>query len=266
MNKTPVNIRSSPTHLGVFVKAPKPGKVKTRLARSVGPVVARELYADMAADTLQWTQALNRCRTTVFYSPAGDLKACRKLLPKGTREPFFEPQCSGSLGRRMHAAFVHMFRPGVKSAILIGSDCPLLERKLVRQAFTALKNNDLVLGPAADGGYYLIGLRRPVPELFQLRQWSHPGVLEATLNTASKLNLTCRILPTLSDIDQGEDLPQLGRELLAAWLKCRNGRRKDFPLRVFRRLFWEPGTQIYNLATTEPRQPPTEERPGPGKA
>ena len=182
------------------------------------------------------------------------------------RETFFEPQCSGSLGRRMQAAFVHMFRPGAKSAILIGSDCPLLERKLVRQAFTALKNNDLVLGPAADGGYYLIGLRRPVPELFQLRQWSHPGVLEATLNTASKLNLTCRILPTLSDIDQGEDLPQLGRELLAAWLKCRNGRRKDFPLRVFRRLFWEPGTQIYNLATTEPHQLPTEKRPGPGKA
>ena len=261
-----MNERSSPTHLGVFVKAPKPGKVKTRLARSVGPLDARDLYVDMATDTLQWTQALNRCRTTVFYSPAGELKACRKLLPEGTPEPFFEPQCSGSLGRRMQAAFAHMFQHGAKSAILIGSDCPLLERNLVRQAFTALRNNDLVLGPAADGGYYLIGLRRPAPELFRLRHWSHPGVLKATLNIASKLNLSSRTLPTLSDIDQGEDLPRLGSELLAAWLKCRKGLRKDFPVRVFRRLFWEPGTQIYNLAKSELHQPPTEESPRNRKA
>ena len=220
----------------------------------------------MATDTLQWAQALNRCRTTVFYSPAKDLKACRKLLPEGAREPFFEPQCSGSLGRRMQTAFVHMFRHGAKSAILIGSDCPLLESTLVTEAFAALKNNDLVLGPATDGGYYLIGLRRPVPELFQLRQWSHTGVLEATLNTASKLNLSSRILPPLSDVDRGEDLPLLGRELLTAWLKCRNGQRKDFPLRVFRRLFWEPGTELYNLVKTPPQQPSIEERPGPRKA
>ncbi|MEC9353568.1 MAG: TIGR04282 family arsenosugar biosynthesis glycosyltransferase [Planctomycetota bacterium] len=255
-----MNKRSTPTHLGIFVKAPKPGKVKTRLARSVGLAAARDLYVDMATDTLQWAQALNRCRTTVFYSPAGDLKACRKLLPEGAPEPFFEPQCSGSLGRRMQAAFTHMFQHGAKSAILIGSDCPLLERELVRQAFTALRNKDLVLGPAADGGYYLIGLRRPAPELFKLRHWSHAGVLEATLDTASKLDLSSRILPVLSDIDQGEDLPHLGRELLAAWLKCRKGRRKDFPLRVFRRLFWEPGTQIYQLAKSEPHQPCTEDK------
>ena len=261
-----MNERSSPAHLGVFVKAPKPGKVKTRLAKSVGLAAARKLYIDMASDTLQWTQALNRCRTTVFYSPAEDLQACRQLLPKGTREPFFEPQCSGSLGRRMQAAFAHMFLHGASSAILIGSDCPLLERTLVRKAFTALKNNDLVLGPAADGGYYLIGLSRPVPELFQMRQWSHPGVLEATLNTASELKLSCRMLPVLNDIDQAEDLPGLGRELLAAWGKCRNGQRKDFPLRVFRRLFWEPGTEIYQCTSTQAHQPPTEKGPKPRKA
>ena len=166
----------------------------------------------------------------------------------------------------MQAAFAHMFQHGAKSAILIGSDCPLLESNLVRQAFTALRNNDLVLGPAADGGYYLIGLRRPAPELFRLRHWSHPGVLKATLNIASKLNLSSRTLPTLSDIDQGEDLPRLGGELLAAWLKCRKGLRKDFPVRVFRRLFWELGTQIYNLAKSELHQPRAEERPRRRKA
>lgn len=243
-----MNERSSPSHLGIFVKAPESGKVKTRLAETVGSSNARELYADMAADTLQWTQDLERCRTTVFFSPRENLKACRELLTEGTREPFFEPQRSGTLGKRMQAAFAHMFRYGARAAVVIGSDCPLLERKLVRQAFRALKENELVLGPASDGGYYLIGLRRPAPELFELRQWSHPGVLEATIKSASKLGLSFEFLPTLSDLDRGEDLPRLGKELHDAWLKYRNGLREDFPLRVFQRLLREPGTQLFKLA------------------
>lgn len=249
-----MNERSSLTNLGVFVKAPEVGKVKTRLAKTVGSSNARKLYADMAADTLQWTQDLDRCRTTVFYTPQGGLKACRELLTKGTREPCFEPQGRGTLGRRMQAAFEHMFQSGAKSAVLIGSDCPLLERNLLGQAFNALKENDLVLGPASDGGYYLIGLRHPVPELFERRQWSHPGVLDGTVKTASKLKLSIEILPTLSDVDLGADLPLLGKNLLEAWLNCRNGHREDFPLRVFRRLFWEPGTQIFKLAAKSSQQ------------
>ena len=152
-------------HLGIFVKAPLPGTVKTRLARTIGGAAARTLYADMATDTLQWARKLSNCRKTVFYTPHGALEACRELLSTGRIEPSFQPQELGDLGNRMRAAFSFMFEQGAASAVLIGSDCPLLDGKIVGKALAALKKNDLVLGPASDGGYYLIGLKRPIPEL-----------------------------------------------------------------------------------------------------
>ena len=237
------------SHLGIFVKAPLAGTVKTRLARTIGDTAARALYADMAADTLQWARKLNNCRKTVFFAPRGELETCRELLSADCIQPPLQPQERGNLGNRMQAAFSFMFEQGANSAVLIGSDCPLLDGKITGTAFTALKKNDLVLGPASDGGYYLIGLRHPVPELFRFREWSHSGVLQATIAAGRKLNLDIDFLPTLSDIDQGEDLAQLGKDLLAAWRNCQNESRDDFPLRVFRRLFWEPGTLINKIAT-----------------
>lgn len=239
-------------HLGIFVKAPLLGTVKTRLARTIGGAAARTLYADMATDTLQWARKLSNCRKTVFYTPHGALEACRELLSTGRIEPSFQPQELGDLGNRMRAAFSFMFEQGAASAVLIGSDCPLLDGKIVGKALAALKKNDLVLGPASDGGYYLIGLKRPIPELFRLREWSHPEVLRTTIETARKLNLGIEFLQVLNDVDRGEDLAQLGQDLLLAWRNCRNESRDDFPLRVFRRLFWEPGTLIYQLASRSP--------------
>jgi len=154
-------------HLGVFVKAPLRGTVKTRLAKAIGEENARTLYEDMAADTLQWVGKLDHCGKTVFYSPLKERELCRTLLAPECRETSLQPQAGGGLGNRMQAAFSQMFSQGAAAAVLIGSDCPLLDGKTVRKAFASLKNNDLVLGPASDGGYYLIGLRRPVPELFE---------------------------------------------------------------------------------------------------
>ena len=240
-------------HLGVFVKAPLRGTVKTRLAKTIGRENARTLYEDMAADTLQWVGKLDHCGKTVFYSPIEERELCRALLSPGCRETSLQPQVGGGLGSRMQAAFSQMFSQGAASAVLIGSDCPLLDGKTVRKAFASLKNNDLVLGPTSDGGYYLIGLRVPAPELFQIAKWSHSLVLQQTIDRARKTGLKIELLPTLRDIDQGEDIALLGEELLEAWLHCRNGIRTDFPLRVFRRLLWEPGTLIYQMATNPPQ-------------
>jgi rSAM/selenodomain-associated transferase 1 len=240
-------------HLGVFVKAPLRGTVKTRLAKTIGRENARTLYEDMAVDTLQWVGKLDHCGKTVFYSPLKERELCRDLLAPGCRETSLQPQVGGGLGSRMQAAFSQMFSQGAASAVLIGSDCPLLDGKTVRKAFASLKNNDLVLGPTSDGGYYLIGLRVPAPELFQIAKWSHSLVLQQTIDRARKTGLKIELLPTLRDIDQGEDIALLGEELLEAWLHCRNGIRTDFPLRVFRRLLWEPGTLIYQMATNPPQ-------------
>ncbi len=240
-------------HLGVFVKAPLRGAVKTRLAKTIGEENARTLYEDMAADTLQWVGKLDHCGKTVFYSPLKERELCRTLLAPECRETSLQPQAGGGLGNRMQAAFSQMFSQGAAAAVLIGSDCPLLDGKTVRKAFASLKNNDLVLGPASDGGYYLIGLRAPAPELFQIGKWSHSLVLQQTIDSARKTGLEFELLPTLGDIDRGEDIALLGEDLLEAWLHCRNGSRTDFPLRVFRRLLWEPGTLIYQLATNSPQ-------------
>jgi len=236
-------------HLGIFIKAPLPGTVKTRLAGSIGKEKASALYADMAADTLRWTGKLNNYRKTVFYTPRKELDTCRKLLTPGGSAPSFHPQARGELGNRMQAAFSHMFKAEAATAVLIGSDCPLLDGKTVKKAFAALKNNDLVLGPASDGGYYLIGLRAPAAGLFRLNKWSHRKVLQETIEIARGLDLKIKLLDTLADVDQGSDLVQLGEDLLEAWLNCRDGSRTDFPLRVFRRLLWEPGSLIYQFAT-----------------
>ena len=240
-------------HLGVFVKAPLRGTVKTRLAKTIGEENARTLYEDMAADTLQWARKLSHCDKTVFYSPQKERELCRTLLAPGWSETSLHPQAGGGLGNRMQTAFSQMFSQEATAAVLIGSDCPLLDGNTVRKACASLKNNDLVLGPASDGGYYLIGLRAPAPELFQAGKGSHSLVLQQTIDSARRTGLEIELLPTLGDIDRGEDIAPLGEDLLEAWLHCRNGSRTDFPLRLFRRLLCEPGTLIYQLATNSPR-------------
>lgn len=250
----------SQPHLGIFVKAPLPGIVKTRLARTIGAENASLLYADMAADTLQWTGKLVHCSKTVFYAPGKNRKLCRLLFPPGDNATDLIPQARGSLGNRMLTAFSHMFKQGASSALIIGSDCPLLDGKTALKALESLETNDLVLGPASDGGYYLIGLKSPAPELFQLDKWSHAKVLQKTTEIADRLKLKIGLLPTLNDVDRGADLVELGEDLVEAWMNCRNGSRTDFPLRVFRRLLWEPETLIYQLATNNLRTATTVKR------
>lgn len=115
-------------------------------------------------------------------------------------------QGEGDLGDRLHRAFVQAFAQGARQVVAIGADCPGLGPALFAQAFAALAREDLVLGPAMDGGYYLIGLNQPAPALFSDIPWGSDGVLAATLKQAEGLHLSIHLLEPLADVDRPEDL------------------------------------------------------------
>jgi rSAM/selenodomain-associated transferase 1 len=223
----------------VFLKRPEPGAVKTRLARTIGDAAACELYRQLVSDTLEWASELPRTRLVVFFSPRDAADDCSALLPVGS-DAELVPQRSGHLGTRMSAAFDELLRHDCERAALIGTDCPLLDRANIEQAYRNLARHDLVLGPADDGGYYLIALRRPRPTLFHRVPWSTSAVLARTLARSRSAGLQHHLLPALSDIDTAADLAPLATALLEAWDAVRDGRRTDFPLRTFRWLRWRP--------------------------
>jgi rSAM/selenodomain-associated transferase 1 len=118
----------------------------------------------------------------------------------------FRRQVDGDLGARMEAAFAHAFAAGARAVVIMGTDCPQLGSDRLAEAFAALAEAELVLGPALDGGYYLIGLTRPVPELFRGVPWGTAEVCARTLDLASPLALKVAMLGPLADVDRPEDL------------------------------------------------------------
>jgi len=194
----------------VFLKVPRPGFVKTRLAASVGAVHAAHLYRVMTERVLARTE--RECRV-VFYAPADAGAEVQAWLP----DERALVQSEGDLGARMAAAFQWAFGDGAARAVLIGTDVPDLSHDVVRGAFESLRTHDVVLGPSLDGGYYLIGLRRPAPALFDGVAWSTPAVLGQTLERAESLGLCAASLPVRGDVDTLGDLrrewPRLRRWL-----------------------------------------------------
>ena len=172
-----------PERLLVFVKRPRAGEVKTRLGRDLGPEDAAELYRAMAEQVLAATApAPGGYAREVWFAPAGAARDIAAWLPGETRRA----QAGGDLGRRMDGAFASAFARGATRAVLIGTDAPALDRDRVERALDALRDHDLVLGPATDGGYYLIGLGASRPGLFRGVAWSTPAVLQATLERAAR--------------------------------------------------------------------------------
>ncbi len=221
----------------VFLKAPRPGHVKTRLAATIGAKRAAELYRAFLLDTLAWVSRLSGCDRRVEYTPRQDEALCRTLLPRGGGFSF-HPQVDGDLGERLRATFSAMFAAGHQRCVVIGTDCPTLGPREARLAFRALESTDVVLGPTLDGGYYLVGLRRPAPELFESIPWSTDRVLGLTLERAAAAGLVTRALRTLSDVDSASDLAPLYRELVSRWRE----RQHSFPVWTFRTLEWRmPG-------------------------
>lgn len=204
--------------LGVFVKAPRPGYAKTRLAAEVGAARAADLYRALGRGVV--SACVNQAYdTVVWFAPADARQAIREWL-QGLRIAAFHPQAEGALGVRMAAAFRRHFREGARRVLLIGSDCPGVDSRLVSAALAELDRHDLILGPAYDGGYYLIGLRRSVPQLFRGVAWSAVLVLEQTLARASQLGLHPALLPTLRDVDTASDARAVGilqQQMTSSW-------------------------------------------------
>jgi rSAM/selenodomain-associated transferase 1 len=209
----------------VFAKRPRPGEVKTRLAREIGALDAAVLYQAMAEHVLRATApAGHGYARLVRYAPADAGDDIARWLPDEQRAP----QGPGDLGRRMAHAFACAFAGGARRVVLIGTDAPALGREHVEQAFEALRDHDLAIGPACDGGYYLVGLAAPRPQLFEGIAWSTATVCADTMERARTLGLRHRLLPELRDVDTLADVrlewPRLaslleGREALRARLE-----------------------------------------------
>lgn len=191
----------------VFAKAPRPGTVKTRLAAGVGEASATEIYRRMGrriVDALRhgpW-------RTVVAYAPADARAEVADWLGSGGLE--FRAQEGRGLGARMSEAFRWAFREADRVCV-VGTDAPDVDEALVRRAFHLLDDHDLALGPARDGGYYLLAMRQYVPGLFRDMPWSTSRVLAITRERAAQAGLSVAHLPELVDVDTVDDLPANGR-------------------------------------------------------
>ena len=184
----------------IMVKNPIAGKTKTRLAQDVGHKKALKMYRILMRYTRQQALALEGASRYLLYSDFVDHE------DKWPAETFTkEVQQGQGLGERMRHAFDQAFARGHDRVVVIGSDCPGLTTELLIEAFAALKDHDVSIGPANDGGYYLLGLRSPQPALLTDMTWSTDTVYEETLARTRVQGLSVRPLPALSDVDHLED-------------------------------------------------------------
>ncbi len=184
----------------IFVRNPVLGKVKTRLAKDVGAANALRIYRRLLAHTREVTGNLT-CAKHVYYSEfipetdQWDDRLYTRQLQRGQ-----------GLGERMANAFRAGFAAGYGSVVVIGSDCRELTAGIVETAFDRLQQYDVVIGPALDGGYYLLGMKELHKDIFENKVWGTAGVMRATLADVARLGLSCSRLPALNDIDTVDDL------------------------------------------------------------
>lgn len=182
----------------VFAKNPKLGKVKTRLAKDLGQ--QRALY---------YYQELLKITESILHSFQDKKVIYWDEIPNDANLFFVQTkwnlQSEGDLGFRMATAFQKEFADGYTRILILGTDCPFLTPKIIEDAFSALEEADIVIGPSEDGGYYLLGLKRFYPELFQGIPWSTDVVFSLTMKIVHSLSLKCHILPVLRDIDDLQD-------------------------------------------------------------
>ena len=190
----------------LFTRYPEAGNTKTRLIPHLGAVQAAELQRWMTTSMTHEMAALHPAVDRQIHFSGGCLAQMQSWLG---RQFTYLPQFAGSLGNRLHQAFLGNFQAGKGAVVAIGADCPELNTRHFEQALRQLETHDLVLGPAADGGYYLIGLRHPQAELFENIAWGTGQVFEQTVAIAARLNLSVATLEQLRDVDRPEDLEVL---------------------------------------------------------
>lgn len=188
----------------ILARSPVYGKVKTRLAAAIGTAEALEVYRQLLQHTLEVAGNVPSDKI-VFYSD--------ESVPDEATAPGFAraTQYGADLGARMENAFTHVFRQGYEKAVMIGTDCPAMGERTLAAAFEALHQHDVVIGPAYDGGYYLLGMKQVHHRLFDNIPWSTPAVFEETVTICRYDGLRYLLLPTLHDVDKKKDLPHLAK-------------------------------------------------------
>lgn len=195
----------------IFARFPQPGRAKTRLIPAVGPERAAAIQRELTRRTLAQAHRLSArqpCQVEVRYS-GGTPEQMHDLYGLGGTN--CRPQTGGDLGARLEAAVLAAFEEGARRVVVIGTDCPELSDEHLLAAFQGLENAEVAIGPALDGGYYLIGLRRDVPGIFRDVDWSTERVLEQTLARCRVARCRVHRLVPLADVDHPEDLLILRR-------------------------------------------------------
>ena len=197
--------------LGVFAKWPQVGQVKTRLAASIGTEAAAQLYEAFLKDFLPRIERVP-AHLVLAYTPTEAKSYFRSLVSDRFR---LAAQADGDLGTRMRVFMEHEFDRGATVVVLVGSDAPDLPIDRIEQAFSELEHGDIVLGPCADGGYYLVGTSRPIPELFTEINWGTVDVFGQTVQRINELGAHLIKLEPWSDVDTGGDLIELAARISA---------------------------------------------------
>jgi uncharacterized protein len=186
----------------IFYRNPELGKVKRRLAATIGEERALAIYLLMSAHARKISLSIPVDKI-VYYSEFIDSE------DNWLNHDFQKQLQQGSdLGEKMKHAFEQSFNSGYESVCIIGTDCMELTEDILMKAFETLKHNDAVIGPAVDGGYYLLGMNQFIPDLFNNKKWSTSSVCGDTMDDLNRLDCSYQLLPTLHDVDKESDLPQ----------------------------------------------------------
>jgi uncharacterized protein len=196
--------------IAVMAKRPEPGKVKTRLCPPLTPLQAADLYEAFFLDTVSLVSGIDNADVFIAFDPDTARDFFSRIVSPAVK---CIPQGRGDLGNRLSKISCQVFLQGYRKLIILASDTPHLAQDVLRLAFARLDDNDVVLGPCHDGGYYLIGLRFPAPGLFAGIPWSTSQVLERTIGRAEVAGMTWTLLLPCYDIDTWEDAERLIRDL-----------------------------------------------------
>lgn len=192
-------------HILYFVKYPEPGKVKTRLAQTIGYEEAAGIYRSLAEENFRTLRELSSFfEICVMFDPPESEARIKEWLTGDSCH--YLAQAGTDLGARLAHAFQQAFQGGAKSAIAVGSDTLNLNAGIIHQAAEILKTKDAALGPARDGGYYLIGLSRWEPSVFQNIPWSTEAVAGVTMERIRAGKMSCGRLQELEDLDEAANL------------------------------------------------------------